>query len=405
MTAMRSIPGLIIILVAAGCGPSPADSAAPLKAPAEVEGAVPEGKLATITLTPKAEERLGIRKVAVERKTVGRTRMLGGEVIAPPGAALLVSAPLSGTLGIPAGGNLPGPGSAVKKGEPLFTLLPLLSPESRVNFAASRAEAEGDVRKAEVELNAAQVAYARAEELLREKAGSVRAVDEGKARLELARATLRAAEAKREALNRAVQDLESGLAVPISLESPLDGVLQDVRAAPGQVVPAGAVLFEVLGTIPYWIRLPVYVGDLAEIETGKDVHIGDLAGRPGSSTCSARPVTGPPSADPDAATVNLFFKLPRDQKGFRPGQKVGVTVSLKAEEESLVVPWSSVIHDIQGGTWVYEATGPQTFLRRRIQVRHVVGDLAVLGEGPAEGSLVVTDGAAELFGTEFGIGK
>jgi hypothetical protein len=38
-------------------------------------------------------------------------------------------------------------------------------------------------------------------------------------------------------------------------------------------------------------------------------------------------------------------------------------------------------------------------------VRAVVGKDAVLESGPAPGAKVVTVGVAELFGTEFGVGK
>ena len=73
--------------------------------------------------------------------------------------------------------------------------------------------------------------------------------------------------------------------------------------------------------------------------------------------------------------------------------------------DSLVVPWSAVTHDVNGGTWVYENTSPQTFVRRRVQVRHVAGTEAVLESGPKVGTKVVSVAVAELFGTEFGIGK
>ena len=64
-----------------------------------------------------------------------------------------------------------------------------------------------------------------------------------------------------------------------------------------------------------------------------------------------------------------------------------------------------MLHDIHGGSWVYESTAPQVYVRRRVQVRHVVGELAVLHSGPKPGTRVVTDGAAELFGAELGTGK
>ncbi len=41
----------------------------------------------------------------------------------------------------------------------------------------------------------------------------------------------------------------------------------------------------------------------------------------------------------------------------------------------------------------------------RVAMADVVGDAAVLRQGPSPGTRVVTVGAAELFGTEFGAGK
>ncbi|MEQ1851562.1 MAG: efflux RND transporter periplasmic adaptor subunit, partial [Chthoniobacteraceae bacterium] len=66
---------------------------------------------------------------------------------------------------------------------------------------------------------------------------------------------------------------------------------------------------------------------------------------------------------------------------------------------------NAVLHDIHGGQWVYEQTADHTYTRRRIQVARLAGNDAVLTSGPAAGSKIVTDGAAELFGTEFMTGK
>ena len=78
---------------------------------------------------------------------------------------------------------------------------------------------------------------------------------------------------------------------------------------------------------------------------------------------------------------------------------------LRGEEQGLVVPWSAIVYDIHGGTWVYERTGVVVFARRRVELRRVVGSDAILARGPAAGTQVVTTGAAELFSTEFGPAK
>jgi hypothetical protein len=69
-----------------------------------------------------------------------------------------------------------------------------------------------------------------------------------------------------------------------------------------------------------------------------------------------------------------------------------------------VVPYAAVLYDAHGDTWVYTSPEPLVFIRHRITVDHIEGDVAVLSDGPAVGTAVVTFGAAELFGTEFEVG-
>ena len=72
---------------------------------------------------------------------------------------------------------------------------------------------------------------------------------------------------------------------------------------------------------------------------------------------------------------------------------------------SRVVPYAAVLYDAKGDTWVYTNPNPLTFVRHAIHIDYIEGDLAVLSDGPASGTAVVMVGAAELFGTETGIGK
>ena len=87
-----------------------------------------------------------------------------------------------------------------------------------------------------------------------------------------------------------------------------------------------------------------------------------------------------------------------------PGQKLAVMVPLRGRAESLVVPFKAVLYDVHGGAWVYKQLDERVYARQRVSVEYVDGDNAVLVAGPEPGSKVVTDGAAELFGTEFGVG-
>ena len=72
---------------------------------------------------------------------------------------------------------------------------------------------------------------------------------------------------------------------------------------------------------------------------------------------------------------------------------------------SLQVPAAAILYDTNGGTWVYERTAEHKYTKRRVEVSRTVNGVAHLRRGPAPGAAVVTDGAAELWGTEFGTGK
>jgi len=265
---------------------------------------------------------------------------------------------LGGEVVIPAGSR--GYGD-----EPAFVLRSHASAADRARAAEALVTAEGEVNRAKVEAEAATVALGRAERMLRDGVGTARAADEARADLSVARAKLNEAENRREVLAKET------FRVP-------------------EIV---------------WLRVPVYIGDLEKIEAGKDAVVGSLAGTPGAAKRMAKPVSGFPSANPEAATVDLFYEMENRDAALRTGEKVGVTIELRDEERSLVVPWSAVVHDIHGGEWVYENVAPHVFARQRVQVLYVTGTVAALASGPKPGAPVVVEGAAELFGTEFGVGK
>jgi multidrug efflux pump subunit AcrA (membrane-fusion protein) len=203
-------------------------------------------------------------------------------------------------------------------------------------------------------------------------------------------------------------------------------VIRSLSALAGQTVPAGAALFEVIDLDQVWVRVPVYVGDVEDLDTTSDAAVSGLTAKPGASSREAKLVQAPPAANASAGTVDLFYAMNNgkmddspaigagpngaaasgnSRRRYSPGERVGVTIQLREAVESLTVPWSAVVYDIHGGTWVYERTGDRAYTRRRIWVKFVSEGAAVLASGPPPGTNVVTVGAAELFGTEAGFSK
>jgi hypothetical protein len=325
---------------------APLFAAEPAKGPppAKVEKPVKESELANLTLTPEAEKRLAITTAAVQRRKFEGTRLFGGEIILPAR-------------------NSTNANDGVQS---IFSILPSLSSAELVRLAQSQIDADGQLDQARVQLDGTKFALTRADRLLKDKAGSERAVDEAKLQVALGEAALRTAQARRDLL--------------------------------------GAPVLDFANQKSFWVRVPVYVGDVARLNTTSPSRVGPLSPN-ADATIPAQPVSAPPSANASAGTVDLFYEVSNTNNLFRFGQRVGVTIPLRGEEESLVVPWAAVLHDVNGGTWVYEKLAPQSYARRRVQVKRVIDGIAAIADGLKPGANVAITGAAELFGTEFGVGK
>ena len=70
----------------------------------------------------------------------------------------------------------------------------------------------------------------------------------------------------------------------------------------------------------------------------------------------------------------------------------------------LIAPFDAIFYDLKGVSWVYTSPVPLTFVRHKVVVTRVDGPHAFIGEGPPDGTRVVTLGVSELYGTERGIG-
>ena len=69
-----------------------------------------------------------------------------------------------------------------------------------------------------------------------------------------------------------------------------------------------------------------------------------------------------------------------------------------------VVPHSALIYDPKGQAWVYTSPEPRTFIKSKVDVEYIEGNLAVLNDGPPAGTMVVSTAAAEVYGADSGVG-
>ena len=278
---------LILVWCLPGCEPQKAVPSQKT-APAKIEHPN-ESDIYRIVLTAKAEERLQISTVPVELKAVPRTRTLGGEVTVPDGASVFVTAPVAGTLQL-VGDSKPIAGQRVITGQTVLQLTPLLSPEREVPTAAERVAmasakaslissqitADGDVKQAEAQVEAARIALDRAKRLLADKAGSARDVDDAQARLDIAIQGREAASARKLLLDKLTLEAEGGTITNIPVHAPHAGILRTVSSSVGQTVSSGAPLFEVVTLDTLWVRVPVYPGQRNQIARQSNALVSGL---------------------------------------------------------------------------------------------------------------------------------
>lgn len=390
--AFPALTFLLALGLLPGCASEPSSS----EAPAHVENPVQEADLTTIHLTEEAERRIGVEIGAVESRSLQRRRAFGGELMAPPGAAVAVTAPRAGMIVAPAEGEIPRAGAAVMAGRALLRLVALPSGDEILG-------GPGALSVAEARLETARAKARRAQELLASGVASQAEVEDAELEFRSAQAAADAVRARTEILETGRTSVDLNSLSPIVLSAPTAGVIHGVHVTPGQTVATGAPLMELVDADPLWVRVPVYVGLLSEVDRGVEATVvrpGDPADAVGTA---AAPITGPPTADPTTVSADLFYRVPNPGGALRPGERVSVRVPMKGgEADGTVVPWSAVLHDIHGGTWVYEALEGHAYTRRRVEVKDVVEGYAVLARGPAPGTPVVAVGAAELYSTEFG---
>ena len=86
-------------------------------------------------------------------------------------------------------------------------------------------------------------------------------------------------------------------------------------------------------------------------------------------------------------------------------KRLGVrTVPVRSDAglRRVVIPYAAVLYDPDGRTWTYASPARHVYQRKDITVARIDGDAAVLSSGPRPGTVVVTHGATEIWGVEYG---
>ena len=143
-----------------------------------------------------------------------------------------------------------------------------------------------------------------------------------------------------------------------------------------------------------------------DVEGAKVVMVVPIGGAAVHHKYKARVVLASTDTQPEAQPDNARYFAPVEpDASLMPGQHVFVRVaSPGGGDKAKIVPYSSVIYDVSGDSWLYTNPEPLVFVRQKIVIERILGSVVVLSEGPEVGTVVVSVGAAELMGVEQKIG-
>jgi hypothetical protein len=187
------------------------------------------------------------------------------------------------------------------------------------------------------------------------------------------------------------------------------------QAAPGRSITPAAAGRPVLAVAPppsagmmsphpgeVWVLVTLSRAEWDRMAKDKPARVLPLVtGEKQGRAVLAMPSGMAPIEDAKRSMLIVYYTVPGKDHGLTLNKRMRVELQLAgSEEEQKVVPYAAVYYDAKGAPWVYVNSRPLAFERERIGVERVVGDLAVLSEGPPVGTAVVTVGAPLLYGAE-----
>jgi cobalt-zinc-cadmium efflux system membrane fusion protein len=342
-------------------------------APEEAEG---------ISFLKEQQWALDFATAVAEKRALRESIRVPAEIVARPGGAAHVVAPVDGRLIQVA---TVAPGDGVAQGQELARLLPAPStPGELPQLEQARAEAATSVALAIRDRE-------RAERLVAAGASPQKRVDEARAVEAQALARRRAAEAQIAQHNAARSGAGAGSADALFiLRSPIAGAIASRLATTGANVAAGTTLFDVADVSQVHVagRVPESQAAQALRTTAAEIEI---AGRD-AVPIQGRAATLGKVLDRETRTLPIVFAVDNRALRLPLGQSVFLRLLLEEAAPQTVIPVSAVIDDA-GRPIVFLHTSGESFERRPVTLGVRQADVVQVLEGVKPGERIVSKGA------------
>jgi cobalt-zinc-cadmium efflux system membrane fusion protein len=286
----------------------------------------------------------------------------------------------------PAGGRLlevkVHPGDRVRKGQLLAVL-----------ESSDIAQAHSDYTKAQAEFDKNQRALDRSKLLFEHKVLSEREYEEQKAAASEAKSELDRAADRLRILGASVK----GSSNQVMLLAPRDGVVLDLGASGGELSKStdnAVPICTIADLRNVWVVGDIFEKDVNALDIGTPVDV-TLNAYPGKRWSSRIAIVSD-TVDQQTRTLKVRVVLANTQHQLKPEMFANIHVRRPPQQE-LVLPASAVLRE-GGDTSVMVETQPGRYERRLVAVDSSSSKTVVIASGLKPGEIVVTEGAALLYG-------
>lgn len=339
-----------------------------------------------IPMTAKQSQALGIETVALAVPSAVSGNGLPAQVVVPNQQIRIVSAPLAGMVESMAVAV----NQAVKKGQ---TLARLQSP--------MLAELQRDFLQTSLQAQLARNTLERDEKLFKD---GIVAESRYLAARNSAATQAAAAGEKRQALrlagmsNAAMARLQSSHAIDSALEvtAPIDGVVLEQMAVPGQRLDATAPLFKVARLSPLWLEIQVPVAQADGLNPGATVRVP-------APSASGKVISVGRNVAAANQTVMVRAEITDGADNLRPGQYVEAVLGSAVAPKQWSVPTSALLRaENQAYVFVQTAAG---YHLKPVKILGQTAAAATIGGALLGNERVVVKGTVALKAAWQGVGK
>lgn len=314
---------------------------------------------------PKETQRLlGIRTIRAALTQVQDSVEIAGRVIGDPNGMGRAQAGRNGRIE-PGPTGFPHLGQAVKQGDVLAYIVPVLTTSEESSLRQTLAQVERD------------------NSLLVTRSDSIGIVNPNMPMTEASASVLQELQIQAEGLQHQKEAVLAALNQKIEIKAPIAGVISSVHVQAGQVMAARDSLFEIVNPgvllVEGWSFASVASEDIAEatarLEDGRTLKLGFLGKGP-----VLRQLATP-----------LLFRVAAPPPGIDLGTPVRIFVHRKQKRSGILLPADAVARDQRGRWVVWEHTTPETFIPHAVEVAPAEdGRVVVSGDVKTNARLVVS---------------